>query len=139
MGKAKQPDKLKALKTGATRAQSGKKASKKATGRKPSKQTPAPPTVHLLTDTQIEQVAGIPDESQMDQVADDLSPEDREAFARLRQLLAEHLGSQAAARLWLVSPGTGFETTALDAVRKGQAKVVLGTLETQWGPSPTYA
>lgn len=81
----------------------------------------------------------IPDESQIDEVANKLNPEDRAAFAEARRLLAEHLGSHAAARLWFVTRGTGFETTALDAVRKGQAKVVLETLKSQWGPSPSYA
>jgi hypothetical protein len=92
-----------------------------------------------LEDEQIAQVTGIPDETLIAETESGLDSQDRKAFERVRQLLAEHLGSHAAARLWLVSPGTGFDPTPLDAVRKGQVKVVLATLESQWGPSPTYA
>lgn len=96
-------------------------------------------TISPLDDKRIERVTGLPDAAEFDEAARRLGPADRKVFQRVRQLLAEHLGSHAAARLWLVSPGTGFETTALDAIRAGQVKLVLATLESQWGPSPTYA
>jgi hypothetical protein len=136
MSKGKKSGKLKPA---PVRGKSGQKTPKRTNGRKPSRRSPSPRTVSLVDDAQIAQVAGIPDKTQLDEAADNLSPEDRKAFKRMRQLLAEHLGSHAAARLWLVSTATGFETTALDAVRNGQAKLVLATLESQWGPSPTYA
>jgi hypothetical protein len=84
-------------------------------------------------------VTGVPDEAQVVEALVGLGPEERAAFQQVRTLLAEHLGSHAAARLWLVTPGTGFETTALNAVRNGQAMLVRASLESQWGPSPTYA
>lgn len=96
-------------------------------------------TVSPLDDKQVDVPSGIPDDSEMDAVSRSLHPADQKVFLRVRQLLAEHLGSHAAARLWLVSLGTGFEKTALDAIRAGQVKLVLATLESQWGQSPTYA
>jgi hypothetical protein len=84
-------------------------------------------------------LGGLPDETEFEKVAKDLSASDKRAFSKARHLLTEHLGSDAAARLWLVTPGTGFKTTALDAVREGLATVVLETLESQWGESPSYA
>jgi hypothetical protein len=92
-----------------------------------------------LADTQIEPVAGIPDEAQILEAAGDLSTADRSAFARTRRLLAQHLGSPAAARLWLITPSPGFVSTPLDAVSKGKAKAVLAMVKAQLGPSPTYA
>gem|GEM_PF-6695192 len=68
-----------------------------------------------------------------------LSEEDQAVAKKVRDLLAKHLGSHAAARLWLASRAPGFESTPLDAIRQGQAKMVLATLESQWGRSPTYA
>jgi hypothetical protein len=130
MGKSRRQDKMKA---NAAERRSSAKTPK--SGRRPrSRRLVAP-----FDEKQMESVAGIPDEAEIDEVAHNLGPGDRMIFKRVRRLLAEHLGSHPAARLWLVSPGTGFETTALDAVRKGQAKVVLETLNSQWGPSPTYA
>jgi hypothetical protein len=108
---------------------------KKGTGKSAKTTKRAAP----LGDSEVGPIAGIPDESALDQVAASLSAADRDAFATARRLLAEHLGSHAAARLWFVTPGTGFETTALDAVRNGQAALVLATLESQWGMSPIHA
>jgi hypothetical protein len=139
VGKAKQQGTGNALKTGQARRQTSNKPPKRASGRKPSARRKPRPTVSPLEDAQFPPVAGIPDQPEIDEVTGDLSPDDRKAFAEVLRLLAEHLGSHAAARLWLVSPGTGFETTALDAVRMGHAKVVLGTLDSQWGPNPPYA
>lgn len=83
--------------------------------------------------------AAVVGEATIDNAIGQLSSTDRKVFQRVRRLLAEHLGSDAAAQLWLTSAGTGFETTALDAVRAGRVKQVLATLESQWGPSPSYA
>jgi hypothetical protein len=97
------------------------------------------PTVVPRDDANLEGLAGIPDDAQIAETAGLLSLPDQNAFRRVRELLAEHLGSSAAARLWLVTPSPGFVTTPLDAVRQGQATLVLAMLETQWGPSPTHA
>lgn len=113
----------------------------KAKQSNPQKQRPAARrrTLASLDDKQVEAVAGIPDDVEIDEVNRHLTPADRNTFLRVRQLLAEHLGSHAAARLWLVSLETGFEGTALEAIRAGKVQLVLATLESQWGQSPTYA
>ena len=139
MGEAKRSGKRKTPKTSSALGPSSKKSRKQSTVQKQNGRRPTRPILSPLEDTQLASVAGIPDQALFNEVSDHLNAEDRDAFAQTRRLLAEHLGSHAAARLWLVSPGTGFETTALDAVRKGQAKVVLGTLMSQWGQSPSYA
>lgn len=139
MGKSKQAGKLTALKTNARREKSNPKSPKRVSRGKPSGRRRSQPTVSPSNDGEFMAVAGIPDEADIDAATSALRGEDRKTFAEVRRLLAEHLGSHAAARLWLVSPGTGFATTALDAVRNGQAKVVLATLKSQWGPNPTYA
>jgi hypothetical protein len=110
-----------------------------AAQKKPKKRASTRFRRESLDDIQIEQVAGIPDEAQILESAGDLSAVDRSAFARTRRLLAQHLGSHAAARLWLITPSPGFVTTPLDAVSRGKAKVVLAMVEAQLGPSPTYA
>jgi hypothetical protein len=98
---------------------------------KPAPQPPDAP--------QLGSISGVPSESQITGGVGVLSAQDLGLFAQVQELLAQHLGSHAAARVWLISNNTGFETTALDAIRKGQVKVVLATLESQWGPSPSYA
>ena len=115
---------------------SGKQAAAEGMSKEKS---PSRPAIAPRSDCQIVSPPGIPDQAEMDEAARELPPKDRKKFKQVQKLLAEHLGSYAAARLWLVSPGTGFETTALDAIRRGQVQVVLATLESQWGPSPTYA
>lgn len=120
----------------ADKRRSGKRAAKE---RKSNESSSSRPTVAPLSDTQIASRPDIADQAKMEEVSRELSPKDRKMFKQVQKLLAEHLGSHAAARLWLVRAGTGFETTALDAIRKGQVQVVLATLESQWGPSPTYA
>jgi len=146
VGKIKPPEKPK-------RSGKGPKKDPKAgvarSGGKPfgSKPSPKPATaksparriVTPLDDARLGSVAGVPSEAQITDGAGPLSSGDCEVFDQIRELLAEHLGSHAAARLWLVTPGAGFETTPLDAIRKGQVKAVLATLESQWGPSPSYA
>ena len=61
------------------------------------------------------------------------------AFKRIMAEMADHLGSQEAARLWLVTPSPQFETTPLDAIIGGEAEAVLAFLESHWGPGPAYA
>jgi hypothetical protein len=60
------------------------------------------------------------------------------ALDRIRSLLAEHLGSEAAADVWLNSTDTGYPTTAMDAIRDGKADLILDDLENQYGPGPSY-
>ena len=108
------------------------------TQRKPRKKL-ASPRLGPLDDAKIQQVEGIPDEARIAEAAGNLSAMDRRAFSRTLRLLAEHLGSQAAARLWLITPSAGFVTTPLDAVGRGQAKAVLAMVEARLGTSPTYA
>ena len=111
----------------------GGKSRKEGSGRK------ATAAVLEKEDAEIAQVAGIPDETQIEEAVGALPSRDQEAFRRVCELLAQHLGSSEAARLWLATPSPGFLATPLDAIRKGQAKLVLATLESMWGPSPTYA
>ncbi len=108
-------------------------------GKKPAPKRPSRKPILPRKEEQFEPVHGIPDEAQIEEKSGPLSAEDRDAFRRVQKLLAEHLGSRAAARLWLVTPAPGFVTTPLEAVRNGQARLVLEMLEAQWGPSPTYA
>ena len=130
MGKAKQSGKAKPA---AANGAQPRKTPRAKTGRRPT------PSLATPTDAQLGQPTGVPDEAQLTAMVGRLDPKDRAAFTRARELLAQHLGSDAAARLWLVTPDTGFQTTALDAIRDGKAKLVLATLESQWGPSPSYA
>jgi hypothetical protein len=92
-----------------------------------------------MTDEEIGDVDGIPSETEITASVGQLSPEDRRTFARVRKLLAEHLGSYAAGRLWLVTSSPGFTTTPLEAVRDGQVQRVLAILQSQWGRNPIYA
>ena len=74
-----------------------------------------------------------------EEVAVPLSDPDAKILERIRRVLAEHLGSDAAGFAWLNSPGTGYPGTALDAISQGHAALVLEDLEAQWGPGPSYA
>jgi hypothetical protein len=151
MGKAKSERKLKVRtsKGGASKKapkirasrRAGKVSIPKAVAMKGPKKKPVKKgaVVAPVDDADIERVADIPSEAQIEETAGSLSRSDRDAFHKTRRMLAEHLTSHAAARLWLVTPSPGFVTTPLDAVRNGQAKLVLAMLESQWGPSPTYA
>lgn len=58
---------------------------------------------------------------------------------KIRAILVEHLGSENAADAWLDSEHTGYPTSARDAIENGHAELVLADLESQWGPSPSYA
>ena len=68
-----------------------------------------------------------------------LSDSEERILGQIRQLLAEHLGSDVAAIAWLNSASTGYPGTALDAIRQGHAALVLEDLKSQWGPGPPYA
>ena len=107
--------------------------------RKPSKSKTARAAIPLKDEAEFDKLAGIPDEAQIEKVGLGLAPKDKSDFKTLRQLLAQHLGSEAAARLWLVTPSPEFLSNPLDAVRKGKAKQVLDMLKSQWGRSPTFA
>jgi hypothetical protein len=111
----------------------------KAEKTKPKSKRPSRETIVPRDNADLGQVAGVPDEGQIGEAIGRLEPADREAWQRLRELLAQHLGSAAAVRLWLVTPSPGFVTTPLDEVRKGRAKLLLTMLESQWSSSPTYA
>ena len=82
-----------------------------------------------LNETEIEQLADIPDDAQIDEATCALSPADQRVFARVRELLMKQLGSAAASRLWLVTACAAFRTTPLAAVAAGRAKHVLAVLE----------
>jgi hypothetical protein len=129
----------KALPAPATKSSVAAAANGDEEKRKPKSKRPLRDKPTARNDADPEQVAGVPDEGQIGQALGRLEPADRRAWQRLRKLLAQHLGSAAAARLWLVTPSPGFEATPLDEVRKGRAKLLLAMLESQWGPSPTYA
>jgi hypothetical protein len=107
--------------------------------RRSDKKSISPPALVPLPDTPTEPIAGVPSERQIDEVVAALSTADKQAFHRICGVLAEHLGSTAAARLWLITPSAGFVTTPLDAICQGHAVQMLEMLESQWGPSPTYA
>lgn len=92
-----------------------------------------------LTDEQVGIIPGLPTEAEIEQQAGELSPADKKTFATIRQLLAEHLGSYAAARAWLTTPGGGFDGSPLEAIRSGLAERVLKLLKAQWSRSSSYA
>lgn len=62
-----------------------------------------------------------------------------EIFNKIFSLLSKHLGSADGAKMWLNSTGTGYETTAMDVIKRGNAKIVLAHLESQWSKGPNYA
>lgn len=92
-----------------------------------------------LTDEQVGSIPGLPSEAEIEQRVGNLSPEDKARFTKIRKLLARRLGSFAAARVWLTTPGRGFDGTPLDAIRDGQADLVLEVLKNQSSPNPPYA
>ncbi len=92
----------------------------------------------ISPDSTIQSVQGIPDESQVDEAARALPSKDRKTLKKLLNLVAKHLGSREAARLWLITPFSQLSTTPLDAIQKGDAKLLLKVLESQWGRSPIY-
>ncbi|MGL6094779.1 MAG: hypothetical protein ACRC7O_03110 [Fimbriiglobus sp.] len=92
-----------------------------------------------LTDEEVGPIPGLPSEADIESHVGALSPADKRRFTTIRTLLARRLGSLAAARVWLTTPGRGFDGTPLDAVRNGMADLVLDALKQQSGPNPTYA
>jgi hypothetical protein len=89
--------------------------------------------------SQAEGRARVSDDKEIDRATGSLSVGDLGLFKEIQEMLSAHLGSAAAARLWLVTPSPGFETTPLAAICKGQASLVLAMLKSQWGASPIYA
>lgn len=114
-----------------------KKTKPKPVKPKPVKKGPAvaPP----LTDEQVGPIPGLPSEEDIEQRVGALSTADKAAFTKIRRLLAEKLGSYAAARAWLTAPGRGFDGTPLDAIRDGMAKRVLELVQAQSSRNPPYA
>jgi hypothetical protein len=100
---------------------------------------PSPHAQAPLADDQIGPVPGIPTEAEIEQQVGSLASSDRAVLDGIRQLVAQHLGSFAAARLWLVTPGEGYEGTPLDTIRDGRGQQILDALTAQWGKNPTYA
>jgi hypothetical protein len=92
-----------------------------------------------LTDSQIAPIPGAPTEIEIEGQLGQLSAKDRQTYTKIRHLVARHLGSFAAVRLWLVTVGPGYTTTPLQAVKDGRSAELLGLLTNQWGRNPTYA
>jgi len=92
-----------------------------------------------LADEQLGAIAGVPSEADIQTELGELSKEDSKYVAKTLRLVAEHLGSFAAARLWFLTPEDGTEMTPARAIREGRAKQVLAVLESQWGRNPAYA
>src|SRR5690242_18384457 len=92
-----------------------------------------------LADGQVGHVAGGATDADIEQQVGNLSTEDKRTFGQIRQLVAAHLGSAAAARLWLVTPEEGSTVTPAHAIRDGRGKQVLDALKAQWGRNPVYA
>ena len=92
-----------------------------------------------LTDEEVGPIPGLPSEAAIEQHVGNLSSADKGRFTRIRRLLAERLGSHAAARVWLTTPGRGFDGTPLDAIRDGMADLVLEVVKDQSSPNPSYA
>jgi hypothetical protein len=117
-------------------------------GLKPATKKGKPPSGHKapvespqspLTDEQVGAIPGLPNEADIERQIGNLSPEDKKRFSKIRKVLARRLGSYAAARVWLTTPGRGFDGSPLDAIREGQADLVLEVLKDQSSPSPPYA
>jgi hypothetical protein len=108
----------------AGKGSSGKEARPPAKGKPPK----APPTR-----------TAIPDEASIKSVSDGLRVAGQQLLRRIVSLVAAHLGSPEAARLWLVTPAPEFGTSPLSAIEAGRANLVLAVLESLWGPSPNDA
>jgi hypothetical protein len=92
-----------------------------------------------LTDSQIAPIPGAPTEVEIEIQLGQLSAKERQTYTKIRNLVARHLGSFAAARLWFVTVGPGYAMTPLQAVKDGRSAELLGLLANQWGRNPTYA
>src|SRR3954468_21366980 len=73
-----------------------------------------------LTDGQLGQVAGVPTDADIEQQVGNLNTEDKRTLGQIRQLVAAHLGSAAAARLWLVTPEEGSKVSPAHPIRDGR-------------------
>jgi hypothetical protein len=110
--------------------------------KKPNKSVPTKPDMMIsppMSDEEVGEIPGLMSESEIDQYVGDLSAGDQAAFKTTRKLLAEHLGSHAAARAWLVTPGGGYDGSPLDAIKNGMAERVLQILKSEWSRGPSYA
>jgi hypothetical protein len=112
----------------------------KRAGKNPAKPVARPTTVRPpRADEEVGLIPGLPSEADIEQHVGALSPADKRRFTKIRALLARRHGSLAAARVWLTTPGRGFDGTPLDAVRNGMADLVLDALKDQSSRNPPYA
>jgi hypothetical protein len=81
----------------------------------------------------------VPDKIALDKLLAKLDPTERDAVNSVLRDLEEHLGSNEAARIWLVIKSPEFGSTPLEAIRSGKATVLKAVVEERWGPNPTYA
>lgn len=114
-------------------------SAKSTTKKAPKSNSPAPAVSPPLTDAQVGPIPGLLSEADIEQQLSGLSATDKKIFAEIREFLARRYGSYPAARVWLTTPGRGFESTPLDAIRAGNADLVLEVLTNQSGPNPPYA
>ncbi len=119
---------------------------------KPAPRSPAKPVAEIIgaviaakelevppDPPEYDAIPGVPSKAEIEAVAAELPKTDRAAFAELRTLLARHLGSHAAARVWFKSAVPGLEGTPLEAVKAGAAGRLLAVQKDHWGESATYA
>jgi hypothetical protein len=103
--------------------------------KKPRTNPPSQP----LSDDQFGEIPGVPTQASIDGQLAQLGTSDRKIVNRIQKMLAQHLGSSMAARVWLTTTGSGFSETPLKAIQDGQSNRVLEVLTAQWGRNPTYA
>ena len=84
-------------------------------------------------------VEGIPSERDIAEQIRDLSKEHARTFQTLMTTLADHLGSSAAARLWLATPHSGYGEAPINLIVAGRIDAVVKAQEAIWGPDPAYA
>lgn len=111
-------------------------------GRKKAQPPRAPRPANLprpVSDDELGQVPGIPAEEAVLAALGPLADDDRATFQKIRLGLARHLGSDAAARLWLLTPAGDGQPTAAEQIRAGRGRAILAALQAQWGRNPVYA
>jgi hypothetical protein len=81
----------------------------------------------------------IPDEAAIQELLASLDAVDQSAVNSILDALEEHFGSSEAARIWMATISPEFGVTPLEAIRRGQARLVKAVLEGRWGPNPVYA
>jgi hypothetical protein len=104
-----------------------------------ARMTKSRPPAGPIADDQLGQVAGVPTDADIEERLGDLSNEDRKTLGKIKRLVATHLGSFAAARLWLITPEQGSQVTPAQAIREGRGERVLDALKALWGRNPVYA